>query len=1050
MATDTIGQALVERAQRTPDALAILARDRAPTTFADLTTLANHVGETLREAGVSPVDRVATVIPGGPEMAALFICASAHATVVPLNSSCTLAEIESLISDVGAKAVVVEPAGNVPARVVAEKLGIVLIELFANSREASVPFRLKSQCSRLTRQSCQVGADSVALVLHTSGTTSRPKRVPLTHANLMSSAANFQEWYGLKTTDRALSIMPYYHIQGIVGGILAPLLSGGSIVCSRRFDGDTFFELLDEFEANWYTAGPTYHQAILARAPRHREIIQRRPLRFIRSSSAPLAPQSMLELERVFGAPMLEGYGLTETCLHSLSNPLPPRRRKPGSVGLSAGTAVAIMDELGKLLTTPGTSGEVCLRGATVMAGYEDNPQANASAFVNGWFRTGDQGYFDDDGYLILTGRFKELINRGGEKISPVEIDHVLLDHPDVTQAVSFSLPHPTLGEDVGVAIVRRDGADVDEAGIRTFAAKALAPFKVPRQIVFVDTIPKSTVGKSLRLGLAEKLGLAHATGQSVVASDRPESSTETMVAKIWQKALHRDVIGVDDDFFTLGGDSLQAAHVLADILKTFEMDISYEALFIEASTIASQANAIDDLRAGKLPSGWSRPKIQSRDSPLYASYAQKGFWIGSHLFREQPKYNVVNALRLRGQLEYQTLTRSLESVVKRQESLRARFYAKDGQLFQESNQTKPITLQISDSREIAGRDSEDRAKTWAQEMAQRPFDITQGQLWRIGLLRMDDEDHALLVVLHHAISDGWGSDILIDDLFETYAWQKGNETSRPSTPELQFADFAVWQRQCWESGEYDSDLVYWRDYLANLPPILKLPTDQPHANLPSWQGRKSTLALAPEQVDSLKCFSRAHRATLFMTLLTAFDSLLHVYTAATDIVVGVPIANRQLSELEKVVGCFVNALPFRTDLTDDPTFEETLRRVRRSAAKFYSHQRFPGEILVEQLLPSKPVGEDAFYCILFQLRNYRFDRKKTVGDLIVTPFDFDPGISMLELSVDWEFRGGGLLCGFTYRSDLFTDATIALMMERYMHILETLIADPNRRLSQI
>ena len=413
-------------------------------TYGDLAVQAEYVRNVLDGAGIGRNDRVITVIPNGPEMVALFAGVTGCAAAAPLNPALTAGEFEALLIDLEAKTMIVEADRDTPAVTAAEKLGLSTIELAADLDAPAGTFRLTGTPTGEGPHS-RTAIGDVALVLYTSGTTSRPKIVPLTHENLMAAANNFTDWYKLEPADRNHSFMPYFHLQGILGGMLTSLASGGSIVSGRGFDGDSFFELLDEFGPNWYTGGPTYHQAILSRAHRHRDTIARRPLRFIRSSSAPLAPQVMLELEHLFGVPVLEGFGLTETCMHSLSNPLPPAIRKPGSVGLSAGTEVSVIDETGRDVA-PGASGEVVLRGPTVMAGYVNNPEANEAAFINGWFRTGDQGHFDEDGYLVLTGRFKELINRGGEKISPIEIDHVLLDHPDVVQAVSFSVPPSNLG----------------------------------------------------------------------------------------------------------------------------------------------------------------------------------------------------------------------------------------------------------------------------------------------------------------------------------------------------------------------------------------------------------------------------------------------------------------------------------------------------------------------------------------------------------------------------------------------------------------------------
>ena len=302
--------------------------------------------------------------------------------------------------------------------------------------------------------------------------------------------------------------MPLFHIHGLMAAVLSTLGAGASVCCTPGFNGLKFFTWMKEANPSWYTAVPTMHQVILSRAEQSREVIEGGRLRLIRSSSSSLAPQVMQALEKAFGAPVIESYGMTEAAHQMAANPLPPGERKPGTVGPAAGPDVSIMNEAGELLPT-GSIGEVVIRGPNVTAGYKNNPDANATAFTNGWFRTGDQGVIDEDGYLRLTGRLKEIINRGGEKISPREVDEILIDHPAVVQAVTFAMPHDKLGEEVAAALVLAENASATEREIRDFASQRLAPFKVPRRVVFLEEIPKGPTGKLQRIGLAKKLGLS-------------------------------------------------------------------------------------------------------------------------------------------------------------------------------------------------------------------------------------------------------------------------------------------------------------------------------------------------------------------------------------------------------------------------------------------------------------------------------------------------------------------------------------------------------------
>jgi acyl-CoA synthetase (AMP-forming)/AMP-acid ligase II len=490
---------------------AIGAPDGAPPLSYDgLRTLVRATVQELNALGIGRGDRVAMVLPNGPEAAAAFVCVASGASSAPLSPLLRAEEFQFNLSDLRAKALVVETGIESVARGVAERLGVPILELHPDRQKGAGSFSLRALAP--ARGPAAAGglaaAEDEALVLHTSGSTARPKIVPLLQRHVTSSARHIAAALQLTDKDVCLNIMPLFHIHGLMAAVLASLSAGAQVSCTAGFNGLRFFHWLDEVKPSWYTAVPTMHQAILARASHQKDSIARSRLRLIRSSSSSLAPQVMEELERTFRCPVIEAYGMTEASHQMTCNPLPPRPRKPGSVGIAAGPEVAIMDDEGKLLPR-GRTGEVVIRGPNVTLGYEANPEANESAFTDDWFRTGDQGVIDNEGYLRLTGRLKELINRGGEKIAPIEIDVVLMDHPSVQQVVTFAMPHDKLGEEIAAAVVLRDGKTCTERELREFASKHLSQFKVPRKIVFVREIPKGPTGKLQRIGLATKLGLS-------------------------------------------------------------------------------------------------------------------------------------------------------------------------------------------------------------------------------------------------------------------------------------------------------------------------------------------------------------------------------------------------------------------------------------------------------------------------------------------------------------------------------------------------------------
>jgi acyl-CoA synthetase (AMP-forming)/AMP-acid ligase II/acetyltransferase-like isoleucine patch superfamily enzyme/acyl carrier protein len=600
-ASDSIHDLLRGWAERSPAATAIAAPDRQPLSYGRLLRQVEDTVAALGSAGLKRSDRVALVTPNGPEMAVAFLAVASGATCAPLNPAYTEKEFDFYIADVNARALIVAAGMDSPARAVAVNRGIPIIELVPTAGAEAGIFTLRGGDRPAAHRPSFARSSDTALVLHTSGTTSRPKIVPLTQANLCRSALNTATTLALGPKDRCLNVMPLFHIHGLIGAVLSSLRAGASVVCTPGFDPEKFFGWLDTFQPTWYTAAPTIHQAVLAGAAANRAIVARRPLRLIRSSSASLPKRVMEELEEALQTQVIEAYSMTEASHQMVSNPLAPRRRKPGSVGLPAGPEVAIMDEAGNLLRQ-GEIGEVVIRGANVTLGYENNPKANEAAFTNGWFRTGDQGRFDAEGYLFLTGRLKEIINQGGEKIAPIEVDEVLNQHPAVAQAVTFAVPHPTLGEDVAAAIVLKRGAKATEAELRAFAGRRLADFKTPKQILIVDQIPKGPTGKLQRIGLADKLAdlLAQKRAASFVAA---ETTLEKEVAEIWRQVLKAERVGVRDDFNALGGDSLSMITMILKVEERFKVTVPIDA-FLKAPTVETLARLIrpGEVGAAKAP----------------------------------------------------------------------------------------------------------------------------------------------------------------------------------------------------------------------------------------------------------------------------------------------------------------------------------------------------------------------------------------------------------------------------------------------------------------
>ena len=464
-------------------------------TYDTLRRQVQAMADALAAARVQRGDRVAIALPNGLPAIVSFLAASIAGTAAPLNPSYPYEEFLFFLRDTSARVLLCPPAEAEYARSAAADLGI---PVFSVEMTSQGEVHLKDAPKGVTAN--PPTPDDIALILHTSGSTGRPKRVPLRHFNLAVSAANIANTYMLSEEDVALCIMPLYHIHGIMASTMATLLSGGTVILPSKFNPLAFWRMVREYGVTWYSGVPTMHKLILART--REQASEPHPLRFIRSCSAPFSAETIHKMEEIFRVPFVEAYGMTEAAHQMTSNPLPPRCRRPGSVGVGTGIRISIMDALGNHLGT-GQRGEVVIQGANVFRGYENNPEANAKSFVHGWFRTGDQGFLDEDCYLHLTGRIKDIIIRGGENVAPHEIDEILLKHPSVAAAVTFGFLHPTLGEEVASAIVLHEPGSLTESALLKYCCEHMAEFKAPKKIYFVESIPTTGTGKIRRRAVA-------------------------------------------------------------------------------------------------------------------------------------------------------------------------------------------------------------------------------------------------------------------------------------------------------------------------------------------------------------------------------------------------------------------------------------------------------------------------------------------------------------------------------------------------------------------
>ncbi|HEX7154086.1 MAG TPA: amino acid adenylation domain-containing protein [Thermoanaerobaculia bacterium] len=1036
--------ALVDRlrmqAESGPARVALLAPGRAPLTHEQLLRQIEETVARLNALGLGRSSRIAMVLPDGPEMAAAFLAVSAGAACLPFHPAWRRQELESAFVRSAPHAVIV-PAGSVsPAVAVARAQGVPVLELLPVAGEAG-RFSLRGGGVSGAVAGGTAHADDPLLLLQTSGTSAAPKLVTLTHHNVVTAAGAIAAALELTAADRCLSIMPLVHIHGL-SAVFASLTAGGSVACAPGFSPLAFFDWLDELRPTWYTASPTLHRAIAEEARRHPGRAARSSLRFIRSASSAMPRDLALELEDLFGVPFLEAYGMTEAAPQIASNRLPPHVRKAGSVGMPAGPEIAIfpprVDDVSSADAEPlpaHAAGEIAIRGENVCS--------------SGWLRTGDLGYLDGDGHLFVTGRLTDVINRGGEKIAPQEIEAALREHEAVREAVAFGVPHPTLGARVAAAVVLRPQAATDAVTLRRFLAERLAPFKVPQPVLIVDAIPHGPSGKLQRARLAELLGLVHANGEGATAAApaAPATPLETGVLTVFGEVLGTVRLGTHDDFFHAGGDSLSAMQVIVRLNQRLGVELPADTLF-EHPTVTELAAFLEGRLA---PTGGSILTREEHGEQRPLSFGQHRLWLLDQLEPGTPDYNMQVALRWSGALSVAALEESLSEIRRRHEVLRTTFPSAGGQPFARVAEPAPLRLPVVTLARLPVTERESELRRLAVEERARPFHLARETLFRPLLVQLGDSDHVLLLTMHHIISDGWSTSVLLRELGSLYpSFAEGRPASLPELP-IQYADFAAWQRRLLDrNGGREAQLRHWRDALADLRPVLDLPADRPRPVQRTGEGAGWVTTIGRDTTARLRALGQQEGATLFMTALAAFQTLLLRYSGQEDFAVGTPIANRAHPATEGLIGFFANTLVMRGDLSGDPSFRTYLDRVRRFARGAFANQDLPFEEVVDALRPPRHAGRMPLFQVMFAFQNFPGASGSFASDLEVAPYAAAASSAKFDLTLYLSETPEGLRALWQYSTDLFEETTIAGMAASYEALLEGILADPDCRLSAL
>ncbi|HEX6042688.1 non-ribosomal peptide synthase/polyketide synthase, partial [Longimicrobium sp.] len=1046
-ADEALHDLFAAQARRTPDAVALTSGD-ASLTYSELDGRANQLAHALQARGVGPEVRVGLYVERSMEtVVGLLGILKAGGAYVPMDVAYPADRIAFMLADSGVALVLTQSA-------LADRLppdGIQVIRLDADGPEVAA--------ERTSAPASGANGSTLAYVIYTSGSTGTPKGVLVEHRNVVRLFRATEAWFGFDASD----VWTLFHSHAFdfsVWEIWGALLHGGRLVVvpfdvSR--DALAFHDLLARERVTVLNQTPSAFQQ-LVHADATVADSERLALRHVVFGGEALEPAALRPWFDRHGdrAPRLVNmYGITETTVHVTVRPLTradaESTRSPVGVPIPD-LRVVLLDEHGQLVPR-GVAGEICVGGAGVARGYLNRPELTAERFIRDPFgtdagarlyRSGDLGRLGSGGELEYLGRKDQQVKIRGFRIELGEIEAALLDHPAVAEAAVVVREDAPGDRRIVAYVVARDGhASPSAAGLREALKGRLAEYMVPSAFVSMGALPLTANGKLDRAALP--VPQTSADAEAYVA---PATTTEDVLAGFYADVLRAETVGVEDDFFALGGHSLLATQLVSRVREAFGVEVPLRVLF-EAPTVAGLAARVDAL-AREHRGALAPPLVPvPRDGRLPLSFAQQRLWFIDQLEPGRAAYNLPFALRLRGTLDVAALERSIAGIVHRHEALRTRFATLDGAPVQVIDPFVPVELTRVSLEHVAGSEREERMRALLEADAVAPFDLARGPLLRSTLVRMADGDHVLLFTLHHIVSDGWSTGVLVREVSELYgAYTEGRAPRLPELP-VQYADFAAWQRAWLRGDVLDAQLAYWRGQLAGAPPLLELPVDRPRPPTASDHGLRVPFTLDAGTTDALLALSRREGATLFMTLLAAWQLLLARYSGQDDVSVGSPIAGRTRLETEGLIGFFVNTLVLRTHLSGAPTFRQLLGRVRTATLGAYQHQDIPFEKLVEELAPERSLSHTPLFQVLFSLQNNAQETLR-LGDLDAEPLAGAAESVKFDLTLRLTETGAGLSGALAYRAELFEAETVARMLEHFRALLEGIAADADQCITDI
>jgi len=1041
-----------EQVERTPNAMAVVCEEQR-LTYAELNARANDLAHYLRQRGVGAEVRVGLCVDRSVEMLiGLLGILKAGGAYVPLNPEHPKTRLAHQIAEIQAP-IVLTQAEYVRHFPPFEG------ELLCLDRDATLWAQAPT-----TNPEHLTASQHTVYVLYTSGSTGVPKGVVVSHRSVVNYTHFICQRLRLQESppNGALHFACASTITADLGNtcIFPSLVSGGCLHLLRyevATDGALFARSVAQHPIDVLKIVPSHLYALLASQPEGVAIL---PRKYLILGGEALSFELVRHIAALSGTcEVLNHYGPTEATIGALTFDV--RQQGDGKWESStvpigrpiANTEIYILDQQWQPLPI-GVPGDLYLGGVGLAQGYLHQPERTAECFVPHPFarepgarlyKTGDVGRSLPDGTVEFLGRVDHQVKLRGYRIELGEIEAVLGRHPSVRQAVVVTREDEP-GHMRLVAYAVPQGAQTPRvSALQSYLREELPEYMVPSAIVLLDALPLTPNGKVDRTALPAPDRIQLDRGGVFTA---PRTPTEELLAGIWARVLDLDTVGIHDNFLALGGHSLLAMRIAARIREAFQVELPLRTLF-EAPTVAGVAEEIEKARMARheLRVPPILPVPRDRDLPL--SFAQQRLWFLDQLAPGNSFYNVPVAVRLLGALDVAALERALIEIVRHHEVLRTTFQTVEGRPVQVISQTLVPTLPREDLRELPAHEREKAALHLATEEAQRPFDLARGPLLRATLLHMGERDHVLLFTMHHIISDFWSRSVLMQEFATLYAALTAGKPSPLPDLSVQYADFAAWQRQ-WLQGEVlEKQLAYWKQQLAGSPPVLELPTDRPRPAVQTFRGADQLLALPKDLSDALRDLSRREGVTLFMTLLAAFQTLLHRYTEQADICVGTPVAGRTHPETERMLGFFLNTLVVRTNFADDPSFRDLLRRVRQGSLAAYAHQDLPFEQLVEALQPVRDLSHPPLFQVSFSTLNALMGAVELPG-LSLQPFQGESNTAKFDLALLMIEGEGGLIAHVEYNTDLFEAPTIGRMLRHFTRLLEGITADPEQHVSDL